>query len=57
MVVVIMLADHGAQEAEAELQVQVATVIKMDITVPEMGAMVIAGWDIAVELVAAVVPT
>ena len=50
-----MLADHGARVAAAEFPVQVATVIKMDITVLEMGVMVIAGWNIAVELVAAVV--
>jgi hypothetical protein len=55
MVVVIILADHGAQEAVAELLPRVAMVIKMDITAQEMVAMVIVGWVTAAELVEVVV--
>jgi hypothetical protein len=55
MVVGIMLADHGAQEAVGELLARVAMVIKMDITAQEMVAMVIVGWVTAAELVEVVV--
>ena len=55
MVVVIMLADHGAQEAVAELLPRVAMVIKMDITAQEMVEMVIVGWVTAAEPVEVVV--
>jgi hypothetical protein len=55
MVVVIILADHGARGVVVEFPGEVAMVIKMDITAQEMVAMVIVGWVTAAEPVVAVV--